>query len=131
MHAFLGLRRRTLNIVFYSIGVAFSGANLFSTSFIAHTHVMFGSVNYLSPTLLYNAFVVFFFASILYSHLLLFHEYRIVQSDERRQRIAYFFAASFIGFTGGSMSFLPVYGVDIFPFPGTIPRFFGITPEQR
>ena len=51
----------------------------------------------------------------MYSHILLVQSFRR-SSEARRAQIKYFFIATAIGYTGGSLEFLPIFGLDVYPW---------------
>jgi len=63
----------------------------------------------------YHYYTLYFFLCILYGHTLLIQKLRSSQGFEKKQ-IQYFLLGSVIGFIGGSSSFLPIYGVNVFPY---------------
>lgn len=115
VYIFLKISRRWLIYLLYAIGAFYLAANLLTDFFIRDVHYMFDEFYYLSPTPLYTSFVVLtFLGLVIYSHVLLFQAYRKEKGEEKR-RIQYFFLATFIGYLGGSFSFLPVYNIEIYP----------------
>jgi len=52
---------------------------------------------------------------VIYSHYLLYRTYRAVSATKRNQ-IKYFFLATAIGFTGGTICYLPNFGIDLYPW---------------
>ena len=72
------------------------------------------------PGILYPLFTAYFFGLAIFSHILLYLRYKRSNNTGKTReleqtRIKYFFLATFIGFSGGSLSFLPVYKIDIYP----------------
>ncbi|HET8580976.1 MAG TPA: ATP-binding protein [Candidatus Paceibacterota bacterium] len=119
-YAFLSLKRPRTLIIFYFISFAFSVLALFSNDLIANMRFVFGEFYYDSPPgVLYPLFTAFFFGTTIFSHFLLYQAYRDGTLSEatrlQRARIRYFFLGMLISFAGGSLSFLPVYGLDIYP----------------
>ncbi len=115
VHTFLGIKNKPLVIGAYIFGFTFSLLNLFTGLFIREVRFVFDQFYYISnPTTLYNLFFLFFVSFILYGHIALLTAYRKAQGIQKTQ-IKYFFIATAIGFGGGSFSYLPVYGIDIYP----------------
>lgn len=114
-HNFIGKKNNLFLIFLYIVGVFYLINNLFTDFFIKEVHSMFDGIYYLSATPLYNSYLVLFIILIIYCHIRLLIEYSKV-TGLRRQQIQYFFLASFIGFFGGSFSFLPVYEINIYPY---------------
>ncbi|MEX1112517.1 MAG: ATP-binding protein [Candidatus Andersenbacteria bacterium] len=116
VYIFLGISRRWSIYLFYTLGVFYLLANLFTNFFIRDVRYIFNEFYYLTPTPLYTTFVVFIFLGlVIYTHTLLFRAYMNSRGEEKR-RIQYFFLATLLGYLGGSFSFLPVYNFDIYPF---------------
>jgi len=70
---------------------------------------------YTAPLTAYPAYVVFFFAAVLYAHALLLKEY-YTSSGQKREQVKYLFFGSTVGFIGGSTAFFPVFDWPIFPY---------------
>lgn len=66
------------------------------------------------PGAIFPLFTIFFFLLIAYGFYELFYELR-ESLGRKRNQIIYILLASIIGFAGGSMMFLPVYGLKILP----------------
>ena len=115
MHLFLDVQNRTPVYLAYIFGAAFLLANT-TSFFISNVRLVFNSFYYDSPPgILYVPFVIFFAACIIYCLLLLYRKY-IAESDMvRRRQILYFLIATIVGFGGGGTSFLPVFGIDVYP----------------
>jgi len=60
-------------------------------------------------------FLAWWMGLIIYSHLLLKHAYNSVSSN-KKQQIKYFFLATSIGFTGGSLCYFPMFGIRLYPW---------------
>lgn len=77
------------------------------------------------PGKAYPLFVLFFFGYILYAHYELIKGYKTF-SGLKRNQVKYILAASIIGFSGAFLVFLPVYGINIYPFGGYLIAIFPI-----
>lgn len=64
----------------------------------------------------YSALVATFILLITFSLYKVYEEYLKTSDRIRKQQILCFGLASIIGFVGGSMSFLPAYGIMIYPY---------------
>lgn len=113
----------------YGLGGIFFISNLIdlltgSRWFISDVRYVFGQFYYDSPpTLLYILFVIFFIGSVIYTHIQLLIRYLNAKGIVKKQ-IEYFFLATAVGFSGGSFSFLPVFGVNFYPFLNlTVPLY--------
>ena len=125
VYVFLNRRINLVILPLYALGVFYLYSNLFGNNFINSAHLMFGKIYFLTPTPLYNSFFALFLFLVIYSHIILFKEYKIAQGL-RKQQIQYFFVGSFLGFFGGSFSFLPEYQINIYPFMNLTVSFYPI-----
>ena len=99
----------------YALSVGFLGTMLFSDAFVHSVRLTFGAFYYLQSTVIYDLFLADFVVTTVLTHLVLYRAY--ARSDAvRRVQIEYFFIATFVGYFGGSFSFLPVYGIDAYPY---------------
>lgn len=119
-YAFLGLKRPLTLQVFYLISIAFGFLALLSNLLITDMRFVFGEFYYDSPPgILYPLFTAFFFGATVFSHYLLYHAYKKGRMGDaahiQQTRIKYFFLGMLISFAGGGLSFLPVYGIDLYP----------------
>ncbi|MCR4333856.1 MAG: ATP-binding protein [Patescibacteria group bacterium] len=122
VYSFLNLKRGKTLAVFYIISIIFSILALFSSLLIANMRLVFGEFYYDSPPgLLYPLFTTYFFGLTIFSHYVLYRGYHSVKNKLEeiasitKTRIRYFFLGMLVSFAGGSLSFLPVYGIDIYP----------------
>lgn len=121
VYSFLELKERKTLVVFYAISLSFAFLAVGSNLLIENMRFVFNQFYYDSPPgLLYPLFTTYFFGLTIYSHLVLYRSYRKEKIiDEKtaikQTRIKYFFLGMLISFAGGSMSFLPVYRIDIYP----------------
>jgi hypothetical protein len=83
--------------------------------FISGVQWVFGSMYFVSPGMLYLPFFCWWSLMCLYSHFILLSSYRSADGRKRNQ-IKIFMFATVIGFTGGSMAFLPVFGFQVYPW---------------
>ncbi len=63
----------------------------------------------------FDFFFVWWMGLILYSHLQLIRSYNSV-SPNKKQQIKYFFLATSVGFTGGSLCYVPMFGIPLYPW---------------
>ena len=119
VYVFLKKKGEMFVWLLYAVACIFAVTLFSSDLLVAHVRLVFGTFYYDSPPgLLYPLFTLYFFGLTLWSHFLLYQGYHagILQLDETdRNRIKYFFLGMLISFAGGSFSFLPVYGIDIYP----------------
>ncbi len=86
---------------------------IFSPWFIPKMASVAGFTYYVQPGPIYHLFVGLFFIMVPLSFLEILRKIRITPFPENRQYKGLFWAA-FAGYLGGSLSFLPAYGI---PFP--------------
>lgn len=114
--AFLGLKRKGLLISLYALSAVFMAANLSGDYFIHEVSFSFNQFYYLSsPPFTYSAFIIAFLVMIAYGHTELLMAYKGSKGIKHSQ-IKYFLYAAMPSFTGGALEFLPVYGINIYPY---------------
>lgn len=84
--------------------------NLFTS-----THLMFGSLYFTRNAWPYLLFVTWWLAFIIYSHFELWKAYKQGSAIKKKQ-IKYFFLATAIGYLGGSLVYLPHFGIELYPW---------------
>jgi len=128
VYVFLNLKKKTVLWGIYTIGSIFFIANLADilSSYlcpekayyliIAHMKWIFGSF-YMDtpPGPIYPYFVAFFCGTVTYIYYELSHAVK-ENKGLKRSQVKYFFFATIVGFIGGGSSFLPVFGINIYPF---------------
>ncbi len=121
VYSFLEEKKPKALASFYALAFLFVFLAVFSDALIANMRLVFGEFYYDSPPgILYPFFTLYFFGLTIYSHYLLYRGYRKTLGDSeqdivRKARIRYFFIAMVTSFAGGGLSFLPVYGLDVYP----------------
>jgi signal transduction histidine kinase len=116
VYIFLEEINRPTLIALYCISAIFLFADLQTNFFIVHARLAFNQFYYDSAGILYLPFVVFFHGLIVYGHYLLLRAYLSSKNPQLKEQIRYFFMATIVGFLGGGVSFLPVFGIDIYPY---------------
>jgi len=115
IYIFLQIPKREIVYGIYAIGALFLIADT-TPYFISEVQYIFNSFYYLaSPGILYTSFVTFFIGTTIYTHYLMYRQYKLV-SPLKQGQILYFFLATFIGYTGGITSFLPAFEIYLYPF---------------
>ncbi len=105
-----------LLIISYAIGGLCVPLILTSHHFFSDVRFAFSSFYYAVPgPLLFTFFTLGWLGLTVYSHLLLGQAFRR-SSDAKRTQIKYFFIATTIGYVGGSLEFLPLFGIDVYPW---------------
>lgn len=115
VYEFLQLRNRILMVTLYALGFFFLLTNFVGDLFIADMRWVFDQFYYDSPPgPLYIPFTMMFFCLIALAHFKLYRAYGRAEGRQREQ-IKYFFFGMIVSFAGGSLSFLPVYGINFYP----------------
>ncbi len=124
MCLFLTIERTRMIGAAYALAGLFLAADLGSDWLIRDVRFVFDTFYYDSPPgPLYIPFVLYFFSIILYGHIEMFQAYRHA-AGQKKDQLRYFFLATACGFVGGSTSFLPVFGIDIYPLLNfTVPLY--------
>jgi signal transduction histidine kinase len=113
---FCQIHKPRLLLSCYAIGIGFFPYILFSDQFFPSVRFTFSSFYYAQPgLLLVSFFTILWLGLTLYSHALLIQAYRHT-SDIKRSQVQYFFLATAIGYSGGSLEFLPIFGIDLYPW---------------
>jgi signal transduction histidine kinase len=118
---FLDYKSLVNKAIVYTIGCLLWCINILdilgvTNSFITDVRFVFGQFYYDSPASpLYTFFVLFFLLMIVICHVQLTLRYK-QSTGIMKKRIEYFFLATAIGFSGGSFSYMPVFGLDIYPY---------------
>jgi len=112
--SFLGLKRPRSVLIHTAIGFGFL-LELPSKLFFARLVYVWNSMYFIRSGVLHYVFIVWWVGLAAYSHYLLYQASRNV-SREKRNQIKYFFAASLVGFTGGSLGYLCDFGINLYPW---------------
>jgi len=99
----------------YVMGILFLCLN-FTSLFSKKVELVFNSFYYdgRPPTVVFTIFVVLWLYAEIFAHYQLFVGFR-KELGVRREQIKYFFLATIVGYGGGTTSFLPVFGFNIYP----------------
>jgi signal transduction histidine kinase len=116
VYEFIGIRSRWRVFLLYGLSTIYFVANVFPNVFMAGVHQSVGGLYFMTPTPLYDSYMLLWIVLIPYAHVLLYQEFKHT-TGERREQIKLFFLGSFIGFFGGSFSFLPEYNLALYPYP--------------
>lgn len=134
IHSWLDIKRRLYTDLLYIFALIFSVINLYDLYvaetglFIINVRWVFDSFYYDSPPgSLYLAFTLIWVFIVLYAHYELFKVYKKTEDKEKRLQIKYFIIAFIISYAGGVTSYLPVFGIDFYPyFNFTIPIYTAV-----
>lgn len=122
IYTWLQIKKGFFFYFLYFFGGLFTLLNLFDLLikptglFIANMRWVFNSFYYDSPPgLLYVFFAPLWLFIILYAHYELIKIYKNAISQKKLQ-IQYFFFAFVVAYAGGATCFLPVFGIDFYPY---------------
>jgi len=111
---FCEIKRPPFLLTQYFIGILF----LFITPTSLHfseVRWLFDSFYYASSGLLFPFFFLWWTGLVFYSHYLLLRTYKKFDSNKKNQ-IRYFFIATAIGYGGGCLCYLPIFGFELYPW---------------
>src|SRR3989338_8726752 len=113
---FLKLKNKPFIVSLYTLGFLFLALNAKGDLFIASMRWVFNQFYYDSPPgIFYIPFTVFFIGLVILSHYILWKALK-TSTGLKKKQIQYFFVGMLVSFAGGSLSFLPVYHIDVYPF---------------
>ncbi len=113
---FFGIQslRKTFSLL--TISCIFLSLN-FTNYFIRSVRLLFENIYYDGPpTILYFLFFIFFSFCMLMVVFISVKSYFKTSDVSRKRQILYFAIATTIGSLGGSTSFLPVFGINFYPY---------------
>lgn len=114
VHTFCNLSGRASLILSYATGMAVFPV-CFTNLFFSDVRFSFSSVYYALPGAIFPFFMVWWVTLVVYSHYQLYRMHRVT-SGQKRSQIEYFFLATAIGYVGGSLDYLPIFGIDLYPY---------------
>lgn len=113
---FLGKQTRLKTSLLLLLAVFFQILNT-TPYFISQVRFVFNSFYYDGPpTLLYKIFFFTFVLGMLQVIILAIASYRKSTDPSTRRQLLFFALAATVGSLGGSTSFLPVFGLDVYPY---------------
>jgi len=113
---FCDLRNKKMLVVNYCIGGLFSPLILFSPKFFGGVRFVFDSFYYSIPgSVVFHAFFIWWMWLVIYAHYNVFRSYHTA-SDVKRNQFKYFFIAFSLAYFTGSLDYLPIYGIDVYPY---------------
>jgi signal transduction histidine kinase len=107
-------KKRELILYYIIYIVYFIIINIFPKSFVSHVGPILSLNYYPKPGSLYLFFGILYTIFVIYSIKLLYKDFKI-SGGLRKNQIKYLLLGVSVGFMGGAMTFLPVYGVEIYP----------------
>jgi len=114
VYTFCNLREKAFLITAYVVGIAMFPL-CFTSLFFADVQILFSSFYYALPGAIFPFFAAWWVFLVVYSHYKLYKMHRVTSGLKRRQ-IEYFFLATAIGYAGGSLDYLPIFGVHLYPY---------------
>ncbi len=111
---FCGLERTRSLLLYYGLGIVFFPL-IFTDLFFPGVRFAFSSFYYSLPGPLFPFFAVWWIGTVVYSHYELLKAHRHA-SGQKKTQIEYFFLATAIGYFGGSLDYLPIFGIDLYPY---------------
>ncbi|NQT07185.1 MAG: ATP-binding protein [Candidatus Omnitrophica bacterium] len=113
--SFCQLERRKVISFAYLQGFLFFFLNT-TDSFVKDLRFIFDSIYYpIANQPFFVSFVIIWVILVLWGHIELFRFCKKAKGNKRNQGL-YLFLAMAIGFSGGSMNFLPMFGIDLYPW---------------
>ena len=100
---------------------------MFPNSFVPRVAPALVFKYYPMPGFLYYFFPLFFGYFVIYGVCILWKELTLSPSPLRQNQIKYLLAGVIVGFTGGSTTFLPVFGIKIHPYGTYCVTFYVLT----
>ena len=124
-HSFLEYKNKYLIVTTYLIGIFFL-ISLFTGHLIYHVRLVFNSFYYPSnPQILYFIFVLLWIISIFYIYKLAYRKTKTT-FGEKRNKIKYLFISLSVGFIGGATNFVPIFGINLYPYGNFLVAIFPI-----
>lgn len=119
---FCGLQQKKLLLANYVIGALLFPLILFSSLFFGGVRFVFSAFYYSLPgSPLFYLFFIWWIWLVMHVHYQVFKLYRH-GSGLRRNQFKYFFIAFALAYGTGSLDYLPIFGIDFYPYGN-----FGIT----
>ncbi len=130
VHSFTGLKRKIELAAFYLWGIFF-----LILEWTRFSYLFFGpdNITYLfksfywvyPPSFLFAFFVFSWFGIVVYSHIILLNSFRNAKGA-RRVQMYYFIVGMALAFIGGGCSFLPCFGIAVYPYLNFLTLFYPI-----
>jgi signal transduction histidine kinase len=107
--------KETAIFVLYLAAAILIFLNLETSLIVNGVEFLFNQFYYGRPGLVHPYFLILYISLVSYSFYLVYKQYKKSNEKFFKQRILYFFLATFVAFAGGSLNFLPIYGIKIPP----------------
>ena len=113
---FCELQRKWMLIVNYALGALFFPIILFSHMFFGGVRFVFSSFYYSIPgSPIFYMFFTWWIWLVLYAQFEVIKSYRHASYIKRNQ-FKYFFIAFSLAYCTGSLDYLPIFGIDLYPY---------------
>jgi len=117
VYEFLEIKKTKILFFLYTVSIILLVTDLTGGLFINKMRFAFDQFYYDSPPEpFYVLFTIMFFGLTTYSHFLLWLGYKKSKDILIKNKIKFFFFGMGVSFAGGAFNFLPVYGIDIYPY---------------
>ncbi len=122
--SFLGIKRPRMLKIMYAASFAYLALCVLRRDiFLGQVSLFFKDSRIFAPgywvypaSPFLKSFIIFFFiGTAIISHIEMIREYRKAASLKNRNQIRYFFLGTITGFIGGGTSFLPCFGIAVYP----------------
>jgi len=116
VYIFCDLREKFILRLNYFIAALFFPIILFSPLFYNDVRFVFSSFYYATPgSILFYLFFAWWTGLVVYAHYQVFKKYR-QSSDARKNQFKFFFIAFTLAYFTGSLDYLPIFGLDLYPY---------------
>ncbi len=113
---YLDVKKKYLVYLGYFFALVYLYLNIVEKSLVSKIEYSFDEFFYnVSSTLLYGSFTIYFFILITISFIFLWFGQKEAKGV-RKARIQYIFYGLGVSFLGGSLNFLPILGIKIYPY---------------
>ncbi|MEK7452933.1 MAG: ATP-binding protein [Patescibacteria group bacterium] len=108
--------KKSILILAYAVALIFIFLDIKTNLIVSEVRFLFNELYYGQPGLLHPYFMIIYLMLVCYAFYLVYKKYNENKDDKIfRRKAVYFFIANLIAFTGGSLNFLPIYGIEIPP----------------
>ncbi len=109
-------KQHGLLLLNYAVGLAFFPFILFSPVFFGGVRFVFSSFYYSIPgSPLFHLFFVWWIWLVCFAHYQVFKRYQDASGIKRNQ-FKYFFIAFSLSYSTGMLDYLPIFGIDLYPY---------------
>jgi signal transduction histidine kinase len=112
---FCEIKKDRLLLLHYTLGAIFSWLAFFSPLFFSGSRFVFSSFYYGTPGFIFPIYFAWWSGLVFYAHYRVYKSYRAAASI-RRNQFKYMFLAFVLSYSTGSLAYLPVFGIDLYPY---------------